>query len=125
MHVHQPQATTYRDKVIIVTGGSSGIGRATAQQFAALGGSVLIVGRRAEALQQATRGYPTMASITADLSHEDEAKAVIERALQLWGRIDVLVNNAAGGAMASLETFTTEQLYSIFNLNLFAPIWLS
>lgn len=66
-----------------------------------------------------------MAQIVADISREDEAIAVIDRAGALWGRIDVLVNNAATGAVTPLETVTTEQLSSIFTLNLFAPIWLS
>ena len=50
---------------------------------------------------------------------------MIEHAVELWGRIDVLVNNAATGAITPLEAVTTEQLSSIFTLNLCAPIWLS
>ncbi|MBO0792495.1 MAG: SDR family oxidoreductase [Ktedonobacteraceae bacterium] len=125
MHAEQKEAQTYQDKVIIVTGGGSGIGRTVAQQFAALGGSVLIAGRHADALEQTIERSSAMACIVADLSCEEEAIAVIEWAEALWGRIDVLVNNAATGALTPLETVTTEQLSSIFTLNVFAPIWLS
>lgn len=124
-HSHEQKKQPFDNKVIIITGGGTGIGQAAARHFASLGGNVLIAGRHVETLQQTAQGYPNIASIKADISREDEAIAVVRHAEERWGRVDVLINNAATGSVAPLETVTTELLLSTFTLNLFAPVWLS
>lgn len=114
----------FADKVIIVTGGSSGIGKAAAHSFAQQGGFVLITGRRAEALKAAA-DHERIAWIEADISQEESAPAIVARAIELWGHLDVLVNDAGMSSLTSLESIETEQMYTLFQTNVFGPTWLS
>ena len=89
---------TFEGKVVIVTGGSMGIGRAVASAFAANGAQLLLVARSPgplaetrEALRRCHRGVEAM---TADVGSPEEAERVVARALELFGGLDVLVNNA-------------------------------
>ncbi len=114
----------FTGEVIIVTGGSSGIGKATAHLFAQQGGSVLITGRHVEALKIAA-DHERIAWIAADISQEETASTVVARALELWGRIDVVVNNAAAILPLLLENSDTEHMYATFQTNVFGPTWLN
>ncbi|HTK11733.1 MAG TPA: SDR family oxidoreductase [Ktedonobacteraceae bacterium] len=114
----------FHGKVIIITGGSSGIGKTTARYFAQQGGSVLITGRREEALKAAAN-HERIAWIVADVCQEETATAIATRALELWGHIDVLVNNAATIALTPLASVRTELMYTMFQTNVFGPTWLS
>lgn len=123
--LQQYSQARFDGKGIIITGGGSGIGLATAQLFAQQGGHVLVVGRRPELLKDAARSHEQIASMVADVSREEDATAVVKYALDLWGQLDVLVNNAAMFASASLETVTSDQAASIFQANVLGPTWLS
>jgi NAD(P)-dependent dehydrogenase (short-subunit alcohol dehydrogenase family) len=114
----------FAGKVMIVTGGSSGIGKAAAHHFAQHGGSVLITGRRAEALKAAA-DHEGLAWIAADISQEDAAPVIVARALELWGHLDILVNNAAISSLTPLESIETEQMSTLFQTKVFGPTWLS
>lgn len=92
------------EKVVIITGGSSGIGRAAALCFANQGDNVLVTGRRAGPLDETTAEHPNMADIVADAASADDAKA-----MDLWGRIDALVNNAGAGAILPLATWRQDR----------------
>jgi NAD(P)-dependent dehydrogenase (short-subunit alcohol dehydrogenase family) len=89
----------FRGKVCLVTGGGSGIGRATCERFAAEGGRVVIVdlnderGRETVGRITASRGEVIFAR--ADVSNSADVRAAIDAAVVKWGRIDVVVNNAA------------------------------
>ena len=82
-------------KNVIVTGAGQGIGRAIAQRFAAEGASVLALGRTAESVEETARlcGDQSWAA-TADVGRSGDVEAAVARAMERWGRIDVLVNNA-------------------------------
>src|SRR6202011_2782737 len=85
--------------VVLITGALSGIGRATAIAFAKKGATVVASGRRDEAgkaLAQELRSFGAEAEfINADVRKEDEVRALIDRVIEQFGRLDVAVNNAA------------------------------
>ncbi len=90
---------SWSDKVVIVTGGGSGIGRAVAQRFAEAGAEVVVVGRTLSKIQGVVeeiegKGYRAVA-MEANVSSEQDVTRVIQDTLALHGRIDVLVNSAA------------------------------
>lgn len=113
--------TGLQDKVVIITGGTSGIGRAAARSFAEHGAKVLITGRRAAPLRQATGDHPRIAGVTADVSIPADAARTIAETLNAWGRVDVLVNNAGAGALLALADAKAEQISSIFAVNVVGP----
>lgn len=101
-----PLPSPLRGRVVLVTGASSGIGAATARQVAEKGGIVLVVARRAEALDRVVTGirhsegqaYP----YPCDLTDADAVDALVSRVLAEHGRVDVLVNNAGRSIRRSL-----------------------
>lgn len=109
------------DKVVIVTGGSSGIGRATALDFAARGARVVITGRRQDALDATAAQHPNIAGLVADVAVPGDATRTVAKAIDLWGRLDVLVNNAGAGALLPLAEFTPDRIMRIFSVNVFGP----
>ena len=85
------------DKVVLVTGGGSGIGRAIARAFLDNGAVVVVVGRRADALDETLEGYDDdrALALTADLADRDAASSIVSTVVGKFGRLDVVVNNAA------------------------------
>jgi NAD(P)-dependent dehydrogenase (short-subunit alcohol dehydrogenase family) len=111
----------FKDKVVIVTGGSSGIGRSAALQFAIFGAHVLITGRRAAPLDEAAKGHPNIEAMVADTSLPEDASRTISKAIERWGRLDVLVNNAGAGAIMPLAEVNAERVIDIFAVNVLGP----
>jgi NAD(P)-dependent dehydrogenase (short-subunit alcohol dehydrogenase family) len=106
------------DKVVVVTGAGSGIGRVTARAFAARGAQVVLVGRRLEPLVETGAGEPLVADVA-------EAGRIMEFVESRYGRLDVLVNNAGivrGGPLGSL---TSSDVDDMLATNLVAPIMLT
>jgi NAD(P)-dependent dehydrogenase (short-subunit alcohol dehydrogenase family) len=112
---------TLKESVVIITGGSSGIGRATALSFASLGAKVLITGRRAPSLDETAKDQPNIETLVADVAEPKEASRTIVRAIELWGRLDVLVNNAGAGAIMPLSDVTVQRIIDIFAVNVLGP----
>ncbi len=119
-------------KKAIVTGGDSGIGRAVALAFAREGADVLIAYLDAEEedAQETVRlieeSGRKAVSVPTDLREESACQAVVDRAVEEFGRIDVLVNNAAYqmAQEGGIEDFTTEQFDRTVKTNLYAMFWL-
>ncbi|MFI5401127.1 MAG: SDR family NAD(P)-dependent oxidoreductase [SAR324 cluster bacterium] len=88
------------NKVAIITGATSGIGRRTAELFVAEGARVVVCGRRTELGKalEAELGKERCHFVTADVSQESEVKALVEACVKKWGRVDCLFNNAGGPA---------------------------
>jgi NAD(P)-dependent dehydrogenase (short-subunit alcohol dehydrogenase family) len=115
------------DKVAIITGAATGIGRATAELLAAAGFRVVLVGRREHALEQAARGMAGPGEtlvVAADVSQADSAGEVIRRTIARFGRLDVLVNNAGTAPLASIDKTTPEMLRECFAVNALGPGYL-
>jgi gluconate 5-dehydrogenase len=89
---------SFKDKIVIVTGGARGIGRAISEAFAAHGATVALAGRNAEALEEAARSIAASGgsakAFATDVANEDRIAALCSGVLGSYGRIDVLINNA-------------------------------
>lgn len=109
------------DKVVILTGGSSGIGRAAALRFARQGHKVLVTGRRAGPLEEAVAEHPNLVGLVADAASAEDASRTVARAVDLWGRVDALINNAGAGAILPLVDTTADRIMDIFSVNVFGP----
>lgn len=83
--------------VAVVTGGSSGIGKAIALRLAADGSNVLVTGRTQERLDATAEEHPNIEAIAADITVPEDVTRTVERATELWDGIDILVNNAGPG----------------------------
>jgi short-subunit dehydrogenase len=119
----RPAAPTRSEReVVIVTGASKGIGRATARQFARTGARVALVARSVALLDEVRKeieeaGGEALA-VPADVRNEDQLRSVVERTLAEWGRIDVLVNNAGVAYLGALGDLGTDELREIVDVNL-------
>ncbi|MEV6153416.1 SDR family oxidoreductase [Nonomuraea sp. NPDC052129] len=112
-------------KGVVITGGGTGIGRATAHQFAAEGARVLVVGRTAARLEETAAAYPSIRTYAADGAAADGPERIVEAAVELLGGIDVLVNNAAITRPAALGTIDRRTAEEQIATNLLAPLFLA
>ena len=115
-----------KGKVALVTGGSRGIGRATALRFAAEGCSVGICARGEEGLQKALAelepsGVPTF-GLAADVSAPGEARRFVDQAADALGGLDILVNNVGGSSGRVFEESSDEDWQKTFDINLFHAV---
>ncbi|VFS88095.1 Diacetyl reductase [(S)-acetoin forming] [Kluyvera cryocrescens] len=106
------------DKIALVTGGSTGIGLASAQELAAQGAKVYITGRRQQELDAAIALIGSSAKgIRADVSRLDDLDKVYAQIAEESGRLDILFANAGGGDMLPLGAITEEHFDRIFGIN--------
>jgi citronellol/citronellal dehydrogenase len=106
-------------QVAIVSGGGSGLGRASALELAALGAEVVVCGRRAEPLAEtaaATEGGRCTA-IVCDIREEEQVDALVGEVLERHGRVDLLVNNAGGQYLTPAEDITPKGFRAVLRLN--------
>lgn len=115
-----------KGKVAVITGGTQGIGKATAQKLAAEGASVVIVARGQEGLDAVAaeiRGAGgNVATVSADVSKPDDCDRVIAEAVKAFGGVDILVNNAGTSATGAFESVTDGAWQADFDLKLFGAV---
>ncbi len=110
-------------KVALITGGGTGIGQAITRRFVAEGAKVCITGRRKEKLEEVAASLPAGAVTTfaGDVSDDASVAAMVETALGISGRLDVLVNNAAIGTAGSIVEMDSATWREILEINLTGP----
>lgn len=110
-------------KTAIVTGGSSGIGKAIAAAFVREGAQVVICGRDARKLEQAaTEIGPQCLAVATDVSHAEDINRLVDQTVRKFKRLDILVNNAGVLLAGTAESLTDEQWEQTFNTNVRA-VW--
>jgi dehydrogenase/reductase SDR family member 7B len=116
-----------KDKVVIITGGSSGIGKALAAEFGARGSRIMITGRNGYNLEKTVhelgeRGI-TICGFRGDVRIEDDNRRMVEEALEKYGTIDILVNNAGISMRALFEEAEVEVIQQVMNTNFFGAVY--
>jgi len=118
----------FKDKTVIITGGSEGVGAATARLFAEAGANLMLVARskkNLEAVAEALRDRTKVEIFTMDVSDADACVDVFKKAKFEFGSVDILVNNAGFHARANVEDVEPAELARMVDVNLRAPILLS
>jgi NAD(P)-dependent dehydrogenase (short-subunit alcohol dehydrogenase family) len=111
-------AKKFEGKIALITGGTSGIGLATAKRFVTEGAEVIITGRRKEVLDAAVKEIGSkVTGIQADAGKLADLDRLYAEIKQKHGRIDVLFANAGGGEFATIDKVTEEQFDKTFNTN--------
>lgn len=115
-----------KDKVVIITGASSGIGLATAWEFSRLGAKVILAARSTELLQNIeteikNAGFEAYA-ITTDVTHEEECRKLVEATIEKYGRLDILVNNAGISMRALFRDVNIDVLKKLFDVNFWGAV---
>lgn len=106
-----------KDKVAVITGGTSGIGEATVAVFVREGAKVVFTGRNeAKGAAIATAHGDDVRFVAGDVTREADIKAAIDAAVDTWGRLDALFNNAGGPAPGDMESVTPEQFHQAMDL---------
>jgi len=117
-----------RDRVVVVTGGSRGIGRAIATGFASLGAHVVVASRSAEAcdatVADITAAGGSALSVPTHVGRLDELPRLVDATVARFGGVDVVVNNAANPLALPIGSITPEALEKSFEANLRAPLFL-
>jgi len=115
----------FKDKTVIVTGGSEGVGAAAARLFAEAGANLMLVARNRknlEAIAAELRDKARVSIFPMDVSDADSCVDMVKKTLFEFGRIDVLVNNAGFHARGDVESVTADELARTIDVNLRAPI---
>jgi NADP-dependent 3-hydroxy acid dehydrogenase YdfG len=110
-----------KGKIVVVTGASSGLGEATARLLSAQGATVVLGARRADRLQSLAkelevRGGKALA-LTTDVTRREQVKALVDSAVQTYGRIDVMINNAGLMPQAPLERLKVDEWDRMIDVN--------
>lgn len=116
-----------KNKVVIITGGSSGIGLALAEKFGKAGSKVMITGRNQESLDKAVVGLQakgiTVSAFQADVSKEADNKAMADAAIRQYGTIDILVNNAGISMRAIFSEVDLEVVKKVMDINFYGVLY--
>lgn len=119
----------YKDKVIIVTGASSGIGLASAKKFMSLGANVVLAARSIDKLEKIAAELNAHSSsssaycIKTDVTKEEDCKNLIEQTVNHFGKIDVLVNNAGISMRATFKDLDLKVIKSLMDTNFWGTVY--
>lgn len=111
-----------KNKIVIITGASSGIGLATAKLLSRRGAKLALASRSKDKLEKLSRELPDSLAVPTDMTKISEIKRMVDRTEEHFGRIDVLINNAGQGYDAPIEKIDIGTLRYIFDLDLVGPL---
>jgi len=115
-----------KDKVVIITGASSGIGAALARAFSKEGALVALAARRIERLEEVADACPSQTLVVqCDVTSEEGRQKLLDETLERFGRVDILVNNAGIGVYGDIEETEESDLRRLFEVNVFAVFLLT
>lgn len=116
-----------KDKVVIITGGTSGIGKALAVQFGIRGSKILVTGRDKTELDKTiwelTDQGITITAFQADVSKEEDNRRMAEEAIRKYGRIDILINNAGISMRALFEEVELDVIRKVMDINFYGVVY--
>ena len=117
----------FKDKVVIITGASSGIGEATAREFAASGSRVMLAARSEEKLRKITGEIRALGQeadyCVTDVSREEECRKLVETAISKYGTVHILVNNAGISMRALFADVDLKVLHTLMNVNFWGTVY--
>ena len=113
-------------RVAVITGGGTGIGRGAALVLAAHGADVVLSARRPEPLEATAREIEALGrralALPADVTKADECQRIVDRTIESFGRVDIVVNNAGGAETKSVMRWTEDEWHHVMDLNL-GSVW--
>lgn len=116
-----------KDKVVVITGGTSGIGRALAFEFGTKGCKVVITGRNADALRDTYNDLVATGvdihSVVADVTNPEDNKRMVEETINTFGRIDIVINNAGISMRAIFEEVDIDVIRTVMDINFFGAVY--
>jgi short-subunit dehydrogenase len=116
-----------KDKIVIVTGSSSGIGLATATRFALMGSKVVLAARSYDVIQSVAEALRTSGcdvhAIRTDVTIEDDCRNLIEKTIEKYGRIDILINNAGISMRALFKDVNVAVMKRLFDVNFWGAVY--
>jgi NADP-dependent 3-hydroxy acid dehydrogenase YdfG len=111
-----------KDKIVVVTGASSGLGEATARLLSARSATVVLGARRADRLQALVKEIKASGgkalSVATDVTQREQVEALVDAAVQTYGRIDVMINNAGLMPQAALERLKVDEWDRMIDVNI-------
>lgn len=120
-------STFYKNKVVIITGSSMGIGKELAKQILACGGKVVITGRNAMRLQAVAAEFSeyeqALLMHVGDVSDYENDKTLIEKTIRHFGKLDVLINNAGLSGFGEVETLNASAIRQVIDTNIYGSLF--
>ena len=112
----------FKNKVALITGAGTGIGRAVAQRFADEGAQVLILGRTESTLQETAAANKNIKYIVADIEKDSDIEKTVQELQNNYGRLDILVNNAGWAPVTPFSQVKMAEYDKVFSINLRALV---
>lgn len=117
-------AEYFKDKVVVVTGGTDGIGKALVDSLLNMGAKVATCGRNHDKLYNLQSEYPSahLHTMVADVSSENDCRRFMETTIKVFGGIDILINNAGVSMRALLKEANTEVIHKVMDINFYGTV---